>query len=409
VRVESAPAVTGPLIDLLERALEALGDGESALRARVMARLANALALSAPERRRPELALQALDLVRRVGDRSELADVLTSSHHATWTPDNLDEQLAKARELGRVAAEVGDAGRVALASSWILTGLLDQGAIHETRRELAALNRAASTLPQPTTRYLAAVARARNAHLEGRLRDYEALAREVLADGVQGDDEHIAGVFGLQMLFLRREQGRLGELLGTLEGLTNRSAELPAWRCLLAWVYAELDRRPDAQRELEAVAGDDLSTVPRDWAWLSTMAILSEVVAFLHDSPRAKRLHELLLPYADRFLVVDGPFCLGSASRPLGLLATTVRRFDAAARHFEDALEMNRKIRSPLWIAHTQHDYAQTLLRRDHPGDRETALTLLDRALATADKLGLTALADRAQRLKHRTEAAPSV
>ena len=409
VRFETAPAVTGPLIDLLERALEALGDGESALRARVMARLATALAFSDPARRRPELALQALYLVRRVGDRSELADVLASSHHARWTPDNLDEQLTNARELARVAAKVGDAGRAALASSWILTGLLDQGAIHEARRELAALNRAASTLPHPTTRYLAVVARARHAHLEGRLRDYEALAREVLAFGVQGDDEHIARVFGAQVLFVRREQGRLGELLGTFEGLVGGYAEPPLGRCLLAWVYAELDRRPDAQRELEAVAGDDFSTVPRDYAWLTIMAILSEVVAFLHDSPRAKRLHELLHPYADRFIVVDAAFCLGSASRPLGLLATTVGRFDTAARHFEDALEMNGKIRSPLWVAHTQHDYAQTLLRRAHPGDRQTALTLLDRALATADKLGLAALADRAQRLKHRAEAAPSV
>jgi hypothetical protein len=107
-------------------------------------------------------------------------------------------------------------------------------------------------------------------------------------------------------------------------------------------------------------------------------------------------------------VVVDASFSLGSAPRPLGLLATTMGRFDAAARHFEGALEMNARIRSPLWTAHTQHAYAQTLLRRAHPRDRETALTLLDRALATADQLGLTALADRAQRLKHRAEAGPS-
>jgi eukaryotic-like serine/threonine-protein kinase len=70
-RFEAAAAVTGPHIDLLERALEALGDGESALRARVMARLALALTFSAPERRRP-LSQQALDPVRRVEDRPEL-------------------------------------------------------------------------------------------------------------------------------------------------------------------------------------------------------------------------------------------------------------------------------------------------------------------------------------------------
>ena len=98
---------------------------------------------------------------------------------------------------------------------------------------------------------------------------------------------------------------------------------------------------------------------------------------------RAELLYDLLLPYADRCVVIDAPFCQGSASRPLGLLTTTMGRLDAAARHFEDALAMNTRIGSPLWVAHTQHDYAQTLLRRDDPGDREHALRLLDAALAT--------------------------
>ena len=51
---ETSAAVTGPFVDLLQRALEALGDSESGLRARVMGRLAVALAYSAPHRRRPD-------------------------------------------------------------------------------------------------------------------------------------------------------------------------------------------------------------------------------------------------------------------------------------------------------------------------------------------------------------------
>jgi tetratricopeptide (TPR) repeat protein len=80
--------------------------------------------------------------------------------------------------------------------------------------------------------------------------------------------------------------------------------------------------------------------------------------------------------------------CQGSASRPLGLLATTLSRYEDAAQHFEHALTMNMQIRSPLWVAHTQHDYARMLLR-NHAGDREKALELLDEALATAEALGL--------------------
>jgi eukaryotic-like serine/threonine-protein kinase len=140
-----------------------------------------------------------------------------------------------------------------------------------------------------------------------------------------------------------------------------------------------------------------------------SIAVLSEVVAFLDDVRRAELLYQLLLPFADRCVVIDGPICcLGSASRPLGLLATTMGRTGAAARHFEDALEMNSKIRSPLWVAHTQHDYAHTLLQRAHHGDREKAIKLIDNALATADRLGLKALADKTQRLKHQAVASAS-
>jgi hypothetical protein len=55
------------------------------------------------------------------------------------------------------------------------------------------------------------------------------------------------------------------------------------------------------------------------------------------------------------------------------------------------ALRMNAQIRSPLWIAHTQHDYADMLLHRSHPGHRDKALQLLDEALTTAEQLGLKA------------------
>jgi hypothetical protein len=44
------------------------------------------------------------------------------------------------------------------------------------------------------------------------------------------------------------------------------------------------------------------------------------------------------------------------------------------------------------WVAHTQHDYALTLLRRDGVGDRERAAELLTSALATCRELAMAAL-----------------
>jgi class 3 adenylate cyclase/tetratricopeptide (TPR) repeat protein len=409
VRFEAAAAVAGPLAGLLERALEALDESDSALRARVMARLAAVLAFSAPRRRRPALAYQALEMARRVGDKRTLVEVLSRSSSATLEPDNLDERRATANELARLAAEVGDRAFEAGARRWSVVNLLELGDIDAAERELAACDRLADALHQRYPRYMAAIVRAGHAHLQGRLADFDALAHHALGLGLEGHDEMATQAFGAHMLYLRREQGRLGELVDAVSDLVERYPEIPNWRCAVAFVYAELDRRRDAQRELEALARHDFADLPRDFTWMLSIAVLSEVVAFLGDVRRAELLYQLLFPFADRCVVIDGPICcLGSASRPLGLLATTMGRMDAAARHLEDALDMNSKIRSPLWVAHTQHDYAHTLLRRDHPGDRDKALKLLAAALATADKLGLKALADKTQRLKHQAEATAS-
>ena len=408
VRFEAAREMTQPLVDLLERALTVLGAQESALRARLLGRLAAALTYSGLDRGRVALAREGLEMARRAGDKPALAEVLAASYVAIRRPDNLDERLAMATELARLAPEVGERALAALAEDWILTELLERGDIEAAERKLAALDRLAEESRQRFPRFIAANARARRAHLEGRLEDYEALAHEVLALGQEGQDEAAKHAFGVQMLFLRREQGRLGEVVETMESFAAGYPQMPAWRCTLAWAYTELDRRQDARRELDALARDDFTDLLYDWLWLVSIATLGEVAAYLDDSRRAELLYKLLLPYAERCVVIDAPFCQGSASRPLALLATTVGSFDAAARHFEHALEFNARIKSPLWVAHTQRDYAQTLLRRDHPGDREKALTLLGAALATADTLELPALAHKAQRLKHQAETTAS-
>ena len=397
MRFESATVLTDPLIGLLERALAALDVGESALRARLLGRLAAAYVYAGQSQRGPPLAHQALEAAGRADDKRALADVLATSLVATRTPDNVDDHIGTARDLARVAAELGDGALAASASSWLVTDLLEIGAAEQATRELATLTELADAVRQHFPRFLVAMARARQAHLEGRLSDYELLAREVQALSREGQDEGAAQTFRAQILILRREQGRLDEIVDAVVRFADEHPELLTWRCALAWVYAELERWPDARRELEVLAADDVSAVPRDWLWLLNVSAFSEVAADLGERALAERLYALLLPYAERYVIPYGPFGWGSASRSLGLLATTVGDLDAAARHFQRALEMNTMIHTPLWTAYTRHDYARMLLRRGGPGDAAEALELLRAALAAADSLGLAALAARAR------------
>jgi len=402
---EVGGAVTERTVGLLKRALDALGENESALGAQLRGRLAAALAYTDPERRRPALARKALETARRVGDRPALADALATSHWATRGPDTLHECLAGAQELARLADELDDVRLAAHAHEFLLDDQLELGDIQAVDRHLEALKELVEALRQRYPRWLLAMVQAKHAYLEGRLEECEALAHEALSHGFDGQDESAAQTFAVQLLVLRREQGLLHDLVEAVRGFATQYPEIRVWRCVLASVYAELDRTAEARQELETLASADFRDLPRDGLWLLSMSALSEVIASVGDARRAEIAYRLLLPYADRCVVTLAALCQGSASRPLGMLASTMSRFEDAARHFDDALLMNANIRSRLWVAHTQHDYAQTLLRRDHPGDREHALTLLGTALATADKLGLTAVAHRSQRLKHQADA----
>jgi len=399
-RFEMAAAVTGPVAGLLQRALAAVGDDDSALRAQLMGRLAAALAYPDVERRAPALARQALEIARRVADRETLADVLASTSSVTQGPDTLHESIGLAEELGHVADEVADHRRRALAHSWLLDHLLALGDIDGVERELEALRRLAEARTERLFKWVLTVLRANHAHLQGRLEDFETLAHAALAHRYEGHDEPAARIFGVQMLVVREAQGRLDEVVEAVEDSAARYPQVAAWPCVLASIYAQLDRTAQARQELESVARADFEDLPRDATWLSSLSTLAQVVALLGDAPRAQLLYKLLLPYADRCVVTFALLGHGSASRPLGLLATTLSQYERAEGHFEQALTMNAQIRAPIWIAHTQHDYARMLLTRAGPRDNDKALELLEQALATAERLGLEALADRARPLR---------
>jgi predicted ATPase len=389
------------LVPLLKKALEALGEHDTALRAKVMGRLAEALIFSPAWEQRVSLARRALEMARRVGDKAALAHVLSTTRFALWGPDGVEEFLPIATEMLHLARETGSTSLMSHGHMMLSTHALMEGDLDTVDREIEACERAAKVLRRPDDLWQAAAARAMRALLDGRLDDVEPLARQALVIG-QERNATAAQVFGEHMFLLRMHQGRLGEILSTLEHFAKAQpgARGLGWRCAQAWAYAELRREADTRRELERLAARDFADFPRNFGWLPCLFQLSEVVAFLGDTRRAAVLYTLLLPYARRCVTVADTNAGGSLSRSLGILATTLRRFAEGARHFEDALEMHAKMRARTWLAYTQRDYARMLLARNEAGDREKALALLDQALDTAQTLGMMTLLERALALR---------
>ncbi|MBI1885646.1 MAG: AAA family ATPase [Chloroflexi bacterium] len=392
-------------VGLLEEALDALEDTDSALRARVMARLA--IALTAPAGFQTEalgrglsLSQQAVDMARRVGDPTALAYTWNARRFVYLDPESLDERLESATELFQLAEDAGDKEMALEWRHWRLIDLLELGDIEAVDVEIEAYSSLAQELRQPHFLRVTAILQAMRALLVGRFEDTERLAQEALAIGQRMGAQNAAANFAIVLFFLRREQGRLGELEAVQKSFAQQFPAMALVRAATALMYCETGREAEARAEFEHLATNRFADLPRDFLWTACLAGLSEVSAYLGDTHRAAILYGLALPYAKRnFQVGYGSVCCGSAGRYLGLLATVMRRWKDAARHFHDALEMHTRMGARPWLAHTQHDYARMLLARGEPADRDKALALLDQAQQTASELGMKALADRIQAL----------
>jgi DNA-binding SARP family transcriptional activator len=390
---------------LLEEALESLGDEDSPLRARLLARLALELYYSGDPDRRLALSEQAVDLARRLGDPRTLATCLDARHYALWRPENVNERLEVAAELRRVAEETGDPELELEGAGWTVVDLLELGDVQGADIQIAAASKLAEALQRPIWLWWTALLRCTRAQLDGRFEDAEQIADEALEVGRHGQAENAVNAYWQAMFNIRREQGRLAEVEPSVRRFIDLYPMLKAWRAALALLLVELGRVDEARAEFSALGGDDM---PRDANWLIGVTLLAEVCGALGDGERAEPLYTLLEPYAGRNVVVGrAATCNGAASRLLGTLAGAMRSWEVAEGHFIDALAMHEKMGARPWVARTQLAYAEMLLARRRRGDKARARDLLAEAVLTADALGMGVVAQRARDLVPAGAAGP--
>ena len=393
------------LLRLLEEALAALPDRDGPLRAMVLSRLAAELYWSADRQRGAALSRRAVEMARRLGDHATLIYVLYTHHLAAWSVDNLDERLRIATEIVGLAED--PSSRRWATSVWGLRAhylhfadLLETG---DMRAVDEAIERYAS-LAAKLQQHLGyeELARATRALMDGRFDEAERMADQAMAvaQRLERRARPFRQAINSLMLILRREQGRVAELMPIFGPVGTRATHAPLARCALALCLAELGRRDEAAAELERLAGDDFASLPRDGGWMATMVLLTEVCVFLRDRDRAAALYRLLVPYAARNATLDVHVCYGSVAHYLGMLAETMGDHDRAAADYEAALQFNLEMGASVWVAHTRYHYAVTLLARNHPGDRDKAAALAAAALITAESLGMRSLAAKLRALE---------
>jgi class 3 adenylate cyclase len=189
-------------------------------------------------------------------------------------------------------------------------------------------------------------------------------------------------------------------MLPIVREMAERYTGIPAWRCALANLHAELGNEAEARVAFDRAAADDFAQIPRDAQWLISLSLLAEAAAYLRDD-RAARLHELILPFDGLELVAGrAAACYGPVARTLGLLAHASGRLDDAERHFRSALELCARMGDRPFAARTRYELAALLLERDRRGDREQALELLGECLDAAQEMGMRLQVERAVALR---------
>jgi eukaryotic-like serine/threonine-protein kinase len=377
------------LVPLLEEGLAALPDDDVELRVRLLARLAGALRDEPARDHCDRLSSEAVELARRAGSPAALAHALDGRACALLAPDTVSECLALGSELGDVAERISDRERMADGHFTRLRAQLQVGDISAAEIELTAASRIADELRQPTQLWEVRAARALLALAAGRLGDAEQLIDQALELGRRAQPAEAIPVYQVQQYTLCDYRGTLAEVEPAMCDLAREYPARPVFRCALAQLRARLGRTEEARRALEDLTGDGCCALPFDQEWLYSMSLLAETSALVDDTDSAPVIYGLLLPWATFNAADYLEGIRGSVSRYLGLLATTITRWNEAARHFEDALEMNAMMGARPWLAHTQNDYACMLLARGASGDRQKAQLLLSEAVAAYRKLGM--------------------
>ncbi len=388
-------------VELLDEALAALekqtlGDEETLLKVRVLARLATSLYLSPFDSlaRRNALSRASVQLARRLGDGPTLAYALHARHLAVWGPDNVEERVTLSAEIIELAQQAGDFSLELAGHVWQLADLFEKGDIPGADHEIEVHEALARRAGHSHFIAHSLMFRATQAMLRGEFTDAEAFALRSLAVGEQVGDVNVRISHHVQMALLRALQGRPQECAAYFEPAGREHPPELARLVNLAFVCLAGDRT--GVKEAFPLIWRARDRIPPPY-WLSmTGMCITSLAAYAGATQEGQAVYDLVRPYEHRWALAgrDAVAAGGPIAYYLGILAAALSRFDAAARHFEVAIETSERIGARPYLALAQGAYGTMLARRGATLDRQRARQLLSDALQSAQELGMNQLYD---------------
>ena len=205
-------------------------------------------------------------MARRLGDPELVSYSLLGTFFTLMGPEHAEQRLVIATEMLDLAKAANDPDVMHEGHWWRGYCLLELGDMAAYDIEFDAWARGVEETNQPFYLSIAATVRAMRSLTRGRFEDCERLAQHAFAIGQRLQTDTAAGVFGLQMFALRREQGRLKEVEPVVRVFIQQHSVAAAWRPGLALIYSELGSTEDARAEFENLAQHNFADLPRDGA-----------------------------------------------------------------------------------------------------------------------------------------------
>ena len=378
----------GGAITLAEQALAGLDRSAPALQARLLARLA--LQRLYVGDAGPSMLDEALKQARCSGDPSALADALTAACAGLRGSPQVVDHLTRAEEL--VGADVPEydhlVGHWQRAMARLASG--DRPGFEADFRFLDRRGRERRAVAPAVAQWPITLAL-----MDGRFDEADA--------GLAGCEEE-RGSSRTELCL--RQRVRLCYELGDLAGATAAAKRLveewpdnPMHVASHVFLLAE----HDAANSGPCRAEDFVDMVPPPMSperWPVVHAYRAEVTAVIGGVARALRLHEEFLPWRGQMVVGGaGEACIGAVERYLGMLATVGQKWADAEDHFAAAEALEARMKAPPLLARTQFWHGRMLAV--HPdGERGAdAVAMLQKALATAGRLGMTRLHTQASKV----------
>jgi tetratricopeptide (TPR) repeat protein len=284
-----------------------------------------------------------------------------------------------------------------------IMAMFELGDIQQADVEIAAFRSEAAELRQPYYLWYAAMLPATRALVDGSFAAAEKLAEEALAVGERARDPAAIVIYGAQMLWSWREQGRTAELEVAMASILDVASAIPIAHVAMAWVSAELGQLDDARKQLESLKmleSTEGATHHSAPGWMAGAMMKADLAHALDDAGYAAVVYAELQKYAGHTVMVWLAFCGGPVDYYLGLLAATMGRLEMARNHFDSARRLARAMGARPMVAHIEHAHAKLILRTGTRTGDPDAAELIARAGAIAGELGMVPLTAAVEELR---------